>query len=266
MPSTVLGLVVLAAALGPGYVFIRVEERRRPRPERSALLETAEIVVIGGLASTIAFAAVAGVASHTRWLDETKLARNHSEYLLSHVSRFAMLLLITLGLACLIAFLGARLLFHGYPATIKAHSAWDEFLAEQPGIINFVTVGLDDGVAIGGDVVAHSVGERSADDRELVLIDPEVRPAGQQVFTRTRDKFVILRGDRIRTLAVIKYKGVLPKAERPKTWRERLDAAWAWFRTVPPARGTSPAPPAPGAQGTTGAPGAPSPQDQAQQA
>jgi uncharacterized protein DUF6338 len=233
IPSTVLGLVVLAATLGPGYVFIRVEERRRPRPERSALLETAELVVIGGLASTIAFAVVGGVAAQTRWLDETKLAANSSKYLLSHASRFALLLLITLALACVVAFVVARLLFHRYPATIKAHSAWDEYLAEQPGIINFVTVGLDDGLAIEGDVVGHSVGERSADDRELVLRDPGVRPVGQQVFMKARDQFVILRGDRIRTLGVIKYESVLPKADRPKTRRQKLAGAWGWLKALP---------------------------------
>src|SRR5205085_500 len=106
--------------------------------------------------STVAFAAVAGVTAHTRWLDQTKLAMNHSEYLLSHVSRFAVLLLITLLVACLVAFVGAVLLFYKYPATIRAHSAWDQFLEEQPNIINFVTVGLDDGLVVAGDVVAHS--------------------------------------------------------------------------------------------------------------
>jgi hypothetical protein len=262
MPSTVLGLVVLAAALGPGYVFIRVEERRRPRPERSPLLETAEIVVIGGLASTIAFAAVAGVAAKTGWLDQTKLARNHSEYLLSHASRFAVLLLITLTLACVVAFVVARLLFHRYPATIKAHSAWDEYLAEQEGIINYVTVGLDDGVALAGNVVGHSVGERSADERELILMDPEVRGVGEQFLTRSRDQFVIVRGDRIRTLALIKYEGVLPKAERSQKWR-RLKAPWTWFTRAPRQSAAKAAPAARGTPAPTGAPTGPSPQAEA---
>jgi hypothetical protein len=233
IPNTVLGLVVLAAALGPGYVFIRVEERRRPRPERSALLETAELVVIGGLASTLAFAAVAGVAAHTRWLDETELAKHHNEYLLSHVSRFAVLLLITLFLSCVATFVGATALFHRYPATIKTHSAWDEVFPQKVGIVNYATVGLDDGLAVAGDVVGHSVGERPPDDRELILANPEFRAVGQQTFTLARDQFVVLRGDRIRTLAVIQYEGVLSKADRPKTWRERLKAARAWL----PARG-----------------------------
>lgn len=233
IPSTVLGLVVLAAALGPGYVFVRIEERRRPRPERSALLETAELVVIGGLASTMAFAAVAGVAAHTRWLDESALAKNHNHYLLSHVSRFAVLLLITLLLSCLATFFGAIALFHRYPATIKRYSAWDEVFPQQTGIINYATVGLDDGMAVAGDVVGHSVGDRPSDGRELILANPEVRALGQQSFSPARDHFVVLRGDRIRTLSVIQYKGVLPKADRPKTWRQRMVAALKWARSLP---------------------------------
>jgi hypothetical protein len=269
IPSTVLGLVVLAAALGPGYVFIRVEERRRPRPGRSALLETAELVVIGGLASTVAFAVVGGIAAHTRWLDESKLADSSSKYLLSHASRFALLLLITLALACAVAFLVARLLFHRYPATIKAHSAWDEYLADQEGVINYATVGLDDGVVVAGDVVGHSVGQRSADERELILMDPEVRGVNDQFLVRARDQFVILRGDRIRTLGLVKYQGVLPKAERPKPWHNKLKALgtslWTWLTTVPD-RASSSTPAKPAAPGATGAPSERSPQGQVPQA
>ena len=266
IPSTVLGLVVLAAALGPGYIFVRVEERRRPRPERSALLETAELIVIGGLASTLAFAAVAGVTAHTRWLDEKKLAAHPTQYLLSHASRFAALLLITLLLSCIASFLAAIALFHGYPATIKAHSAWDQVLPQQPGIINYATVGLDDGLAVAGDVVGHSVGERPPDNRELILANPEFRAVGNKVFTRAKDQFVVLRGDRIRTFAVIQYQGVLPKADRPQTSRQRLGSAWRWLTTVPPRGGSSPTSATPPAPAATGAPGAPSPQDQAPQA
>lgn len=217
IPSTVLGLVVLAAALGPGYFFIRVEEQRRPRPERSTLLETAELIVIGGLCSTVAFAVVALVTAHTGWLDEQKLAKSPNEYLLSHVSRFSALLLTTLLLSCLAAYLAARALFHGYERSIKPHSAWDEVLAPVAGKSNYATVGLDDGLAIAGDVVAHSVGERPADERELTLANPEFRPVGQQSFTPARDQFVIVRGDRIRTLAIIQYEVVLPKGDSPKT-------------------------------------------------
>ena len=222
IPTTVLGLVVLAAALGPGYVFVRVEERRRARPARSALLETAELIVIGGFASTTAFAVVAALAAHWGWLNETQLAKDSSHYLLSHVTRVAGLVLVTLALSYVGAYLVALALFRHRPATIKLHSAWDEVFTPKAGVIHYATVGLDDGLAVAGDVVGHSVGERPADDRELVLADPEVRAPGEPTFRRTREPLVILRGDRIRTLSVIPYEGVLPASERPRTRRDRL--------------------------------------------
>jgi hypothetical protein len=141
----------MAAALGPGYVFVRIEERRRPRPHRSGLLETAELVVIGGFSSKVAFVCVAAVSVRRRWLSERKLADHTSNYLLSHVERFSLLLLVTLALAYALTWLAAMILFHGRPATIQMHSAWDEVFKPEPGIVKYATVGLDDGLAVAGD-------------------------------------------------------------------------------------------------------------------
>jgi hypothetical protein len=93
-------------------------------------------------------------------------------------------------------------------------------LEQKKDVIHYATVGLDDGMAVAGDVVGHSVGEGPLDERELILANPEVRAPGEQKFERARDHFVVVRGNQIRTLAVIEYKGVLPKAERrPKAGR-----------------------------------------------
>lgn len=216
IPSTVLGLVVFAAALGPGYIFVRIEERRRPRPARSALLETAELIVIGGFVSTMAVAAVAAVATRSGWLDEEKLANDGTTYLLSHTSRFALLLLATLALAYALTWLAASVIFFRRPASIELHSAWDEVFKAKEGVIHYATAGLDDGLAIAGDVVAHSVGDRPSDERELILANPELRAPGERSFSPAKEQFAVLRGDRIRTLSVIQYEGVLPKSERDR--------------------------------------------------
>jgi fumarate reductase subunit D len=226
IPSSVLGLVVLAAALGPGYVFVRIEERRRPRPKRSALLETAELIVIGGFVSTMAFSAVAAIAAQTGWLNEKKLAEDSTAYLLSHVSRFALLLLVALALSCVLTWLAATAIFFRRPPNIRLFSAWDEVFAQKKGIINYATVGLDDGLAIAGDVVGHSVGDRPSDERELILANPEVRVPGKQTFEQAREPLVVLRGDRIRTLSVTPYEGVLPMSERPVKIRKRVKNWW----------------------------------------
>jgi hypothetical protein len=226
IPNTVLGLVVIAAALGPGYVFVRIEERRRPRPKRSGLLETAELVVIGGFFSTMAFAVVAAFSSHWGWLDQRKLAKDSTAYLLSHVSRFAVIVLIALILSYLATWMVAHIIFWRRPASIELHSAWDQVLEPRRGIIHYATVGLDDGLAVAGDVVGHTVGDRPSDERELILANPELRAPGEHAFIRARDQLVVLRGDRMRTLSVIQYEGVLPQPSRPSTWRGRFGAWW----------------------------------------
>jgi hypothetical protein len=58
VPSTLLQVVLLIALFAPGYVWVRVAEVRRPRPERSGLFETSEFAVVGVCAS----AAALGVA------------------------------------------------------------------------------------------------------------------------------------------------------------------------------------------------------------
>src|SRR5438067_1425526 len=102
----------------------------------------------------MAFAAVAAVAAHTGWLDEKKLSKDSTTYLLSHVSRFAVLLLITLALSYAATWLAAtQIFFRRRPATIVMHSAWDQVFMQKAATIHYATVGLDDGLAIAGDVV-----------------------------------------------------------------------------------------------------------------
>jgi len=231
IPNTVLGLVVLAAALGPGYVFVRVEERRRPRPTRSALLETAELVVIGGFASTLAFGFVAAVAAHSGWLDEKALAKNSTQYLLAHASRVTALVVVGLAMSYVATWLFARAFFRHRPANIEAISAWDRLLRARTGVMPYVTASLDDGLAIAGDVEAYTVGERPADERELIIANPELRAVGESTFRKARDHYVILRGDRIQTLAVIDYEVVVPKRDAPSGWKASFKA-WAKRRLL----------------------------------
>jgi hypothetical protein len=45
-------------------------------------------------------------------------------------------------------------------------------------------------------------------------------------FQQAREPLVVLRGDKIRTLSVIPYEGVLPKSERPVKVREPVKNWW----------------------------------------
>jgi Family of unknown function (DUF6338) len=210
IPSTVFGLLVVAAALGPGYVFVRVEERRRPRAVRSPLLETAELLLIGGIFSTAAFAGVAALSVWAGWIDEHMLAIQRTTYVIDHLPVFAGLLLLALLTSYVATWVVARVLLFRRPRTIEWHSAWDEILRPRSGVINYATAGLDDGSAVAGDVLGYTVGNIQPDDRELILAKPEVRGVGQQIYEQAKDHFVVLRGDRIRTLSVIHYATARP--------------------------------------------------------
>jgi Family of unknown function (DUF6338) len=76
IPSTLLGLVAFAASLGPGYVDVRVSEKREPRHERTQLLEAAELIVIGGLASSLAALVVLSLAHAAHVVDVQRLSND----------------------------------------------------------------------------------------------------------------------------------------------------------------------------------------------
>lgn len=87
MPDNLVGLVLFVAFITPGYLWVRLEERARPRPDRSGLLEVAELLTIGVLASLFAAAFVGwlgarvpGLLDVSSWAD----AERADEYLAEH--------------------------------------------------------------------------------------------------------------------------------------------------------------------------------------
>jgi hypothetical protein len=62
IPGNLLGLILFLTAVAPGYVFVRTSERFRARPGRSALIEAAEVLVIGAACTTIASLIAIGLA------------------------------------------------------------------------------------------------------------------------------------------------------------------------------------------------------------
>ncbi len=53
IPDTVLGLLLFAASLGPGFLFMWELNRRAPRPDQTQLEQTAQMVLIGAFASLV---------------------------------------------------------------------------------------------------------------------------------------------------------------------------------------------------------------------
>ncbi len=132
IPSTVVGLAIFTATLGPGYIFVRVEERRRPRIARTPLLEIAELLFIGTFSSGLATVVPLVALERLHRLDVAQLKTHPTKYLLAHPLSTLTIALGTLGLACTVAWALARLLFRAEPAAILGVSGWHRVLADTP--------------------------------------------------------------------------------------------------------------------------------------
>jgi hypothetical protein len=195
IPGTALGLVLTVAALGPGYIYLRVVERRNARPERSGLLETVELAVVGALASIVALLVVGALADWTHVANAHWLAAHPASYASHHPLRLLWLLALTLGLAYLIAFVVAHLTHRAPDAIRPAGSAWTEaFIDERPkGSAAVLTVELRDGRKVEGTLRAHTP---SVDyNRELYLTAPLRVQAGPASAPARLDStsFMVLR-------------------------------------------------------------------------
>lgn len=68
VPTNFVGLALFVVFITPGYLWVRIEERSRPRPDRSPLLELAELLMVGAVASLVAAVLVAELGSRVKSL------------------------------------------------------------------------------------------------------------------------------------------------------------------------------------------------------
>lgn len=203
IPNSVFGLLVIAASLGPGYLFVRIAERRNPRPARSSLLEIAELISVGGSCAAISLLVALVIAQKTGAVDLNALAKRGTDYALTHpLPVFTLLIGVLLGSYAL-AVVGTLVVHQGVPATLRQHSVWHELLRRQDGYQPFATAELRDGRVVAGPVAYYTVEEAPPDCRELVLIKPiRARAAPNAQFVEVLDDRVVLRASDISVLAV----------------------------------------------------------------
>ena len=204
IPSSVTGLVVFLASVGPGYVYVRVAERWRPYRERTTLREAAEIVVSGSLATLVGVVVALLAARVTNLLpNRAALIEGAGRYLVFHPGRLGLTLLIVLVVSYGLAWLTARYA-PGRGAEVFADSGWygalERKLPKNHGVV--ATVELQDGRTIAGVVRAFTAEPTPVDDRELMLAASGESPMLVRMpdgrVTSINDQFVLLRGDQIR--------------------------------------------------------------------
>jgi small nuclear ribonucleoprotein (snRNP)-like protein len=207
IPSTVTGLVVFLAGVGPGYLYVRVAERWRPYRERTTVREAAEIVVSGSLATLVGVVVALVVTRLTGVLpDREAFVHDAGRYLVFHPARVGLLLLIVLLVSYGLAYALARY-SPGRGAEVFPDSGWygafERNLPEGHGIV--ATVELRDGRALAGVVRAFTAEPTPVDDRELMLMasfgGPMMARTPAGVVTAVPDQLVLLRGDEIRYIS-----------------------------------------------------------------
>lgn len=215
-PTTFLGLALFVAFIIPGYMWVRVEERARPRPDRSPLLEAAELVAVGALASTVAagLAALLGaqlrpLLNVQRWID----APEPSAYLQANALRAVASLLFVVILANLGTYWSARLRFGRSGRLQSAHTPWyDTFRGfDTDKNAALVSVEQANGVVLTGLLRSYDV-TASGNEQVLALQGPIKRQRpGERTVTVPAD-FVVLPPDSLRAVYIAKKP--LPKPPR----------------------------------------------------
>jgi hypothetical protein len=218
IPTTALGLVVFLAALGPGYVYLRVAERRGVRPERSGLLEAVELAVVGAFASTVATLAVFALADAANVVNIHVLGSDPQHYAEDHPLRLLWLVAVTLLTGYALAWTGARLVhLRNEPNIVPGGTAWgNAFRAELPHPYDVVrvTVELRDGRKLTGPLGGFTTDADA--DRELCLAAPifvQLPGPGAQP-TRLEDDFIVAREADILAISG-KYLRGQPPTPRP---------------------------------------------------
>jgi len=177
IPDSLAGLLLFAASIGPGYVYIRVAERRRPRAERSQLLEAAELLVLGALITTVVAMLVVSVAQQVGLVDVATVHREGLDYLLLHPVRgFA-----TLGAIFGLSYLGGGLVgwvaHLGEQASQQPGTVWRDVFGQKKETNDaWATVELRDGRFLQGQVVSYTL-DVSSEPRELALAAPLISGA-----------------------------------------------------------------------------------------
>jgi hypothetical protein len=202
-PTTLVGLAFFVASLGPGFVYLRVAERRRPTPERSALAEAVEMVILGAAISLLSALLVLAVAG-TDWLAWKALIERPQRQIDDHPFRLLGPLAAALVISYIAAWIARVVVNAPKPKIVPTgltrwqQAFWRDRPSDQHSAI--VTAELRDGRTFTGMVRGFTVQE--AENRELLLHAPlAVRRRSDALPEEIQDAFVVIREEEVLYLA-----------------------------------------------------------------
>jgi hypothetical protein len=200
IPDSLLGLLLFVGSIGPGFVWVLYAERRRPREERSAILEAAELAFVGVACTGISTLLVLAVidAWDSLDVDTSRLGSDGVTYIAEEPIKGLGTLLVILAFSYAIARVAARVKYGSTEPVVVGLNAWDEMfaLSEYQQMV-YATAELRDGRCFAGWVYGWDAGS-AAGRRELTLQAPiSVRlPGGEATEVKGAD-FLALHQDEI---------------------------------------------------------------------
>lgn len=174
IPDTLLGLLLFVGSIGPGYVWVLFEERRRPREQRSAILEAGELAFVGVACTGLAALVVLVVVKEWTELgvDPSRLATEGVRYIVDEPVRGLGPLLAILALSYGFAWGAAHVVHGSGKRVITGLNVWDEiFSLTDTSRQVYVTAEVRDGRRFAGWVYRWDAGG-SAHYREITLHAP----------------------------------------------------------------------------------------------
>jgi hypothetical protein len=224
MPTTLTGLVLFLTLLTPGFVYRRRHARDVPAYQRSALAETAAIVLVSLLADWVvgvAYALFAHLAPDAV-PDLTKL-RDDPDYLTRNLLSVALWGAGLLGLATALAY-GLAVVrrvderaerpgwwwaFQAFPARHRLHEYQDSRI--------YVGCQLRDGSYVAGTLLTHSRLSVDSGDRDLLLRgEIRLRPSGAAASVALPDAHVMIVSARDIVWMTVTYsRGTVLKGDVP---------------------------------------------------
>ena len=203
--DTLFGLVAFAAAAGPGYLYVRLAERREPRRDRSQLQEAAELVLVGVVATVVGLLSSLAIWEAAGLIDGGSLSGSPGRYLLAHPMHGFVVLVTALVVSYTSVWALVRSQFGPardiHPDDSAWYSAFRRHAPKGEGVL--VTLNLVDGRAITGALSTFTVSPDK--EREIFLSAPSNRPIYLQddsgVPQALSDTFIIVQGKEIQYLS-----------------------------------------------------------------
>ena len=205
LPNAPFALLALLALL-PGWLFIRLAERRGPRPERSSLAEFLELAAVGFSAITVSTLIVAALSFVVHpWLFNVRAwAHERHRYLGDHLGAALVSTTFDIVISCLLVVLLYLVIYGRRSAGFKpGSSVWVDCLGNAPkDKQNWLGVHRRDGSLIEGLLLSYPA-RPDKDIREISLTKPiRLTPKDGEPFYLPIDR-VVIPGDEIAAITVL---------------------------------------------------------------